>query len=101
MIAWDVLNSLARLALAAILIWKLIRFPQLFNPLERYGQAIGAGSSVLTVTVIWEGQRSPFDGWATTLFTIAMLLYFMGRATRHWRHEQNNRLQLQQDMRRR
>lgn len=100
MIAWDILNSLARLLLAGILIYKLTRFPHLFNVLERWGQAIGAGTSVLTITVIWEGQRSPFDGWATALFSIAMLLYFAGRMSRHWRHEQNNRLQLRQDMRR-
>lgn len=96
MIAWDVLNSLARLAITGILVWKLYRFPALFNNWERYGMAIAAGTSVLTITVIWDAQRSPFDGWATSLFSIGVLLYFIGRTTRHWRHEANNRAQLRQ-----
>ena len=96
MIVWDILNSLFRLAIAAILIWKLCRFPGLFNALERYGMSIPAGTSVLTITVIWEGQRSPYDGWANSLFSLAILIYFAGRMTRHWRHEANNRAQLRQ-----
>ena len=96
MIAWDILNSLARIALAAILVWKLVRFPHLFNAWERYGMSIAAGTSALTVTVLWDGVRSPFDGWASSVFTFAMLLYFIGRMTRHWRHEANNRAQLKQ-----
>lgn len=96
MIVWDILNSLFRLAIAAILIWKLCRFPGLFNGLERYGMSIAAGTSVLTITVIWEGQRSPYDGWANSLFSLAILIYFTGRMTRHWRHEANNRAQLRQ-----
>ena len=96
MIVWDILNSLFRLGIAAILIWKLVRFPGLFNGLERYGMSLAAGSSLLTITVIWDGQRSPYDGWATALFSLAILIYFTGRMTRHWRHEANNRAQLRQ-----
>lgn len=96
MIAWDVLNSLARLAITGILIWKLVRFPLLFNLWERYGMAIAAGTSILTITVIWEGERSPFDGWATSLFSLGVLVYFIGRTLRHWRHEENNRKHIAQ-----
>ncbi|MEO7467814.1 MAG: hypothetical protein ABIV36_12425 [Sphingobium limneticum] len=96
MIAWDILNSLARVAITLILVWKLIRFQGLFNAWERTGMSIAAGCSLLTVTVIWQGQRSPFDGWATTLFSIGVLLYFIGRMTRHWRHERANQMQLKQ-----
>ena len=96
MIVWDILNSLFRLGIAAILIWKLVSFPGLFNGLERYGMSLAAGSSLLTITVIWDGQRSPYDGWATALFSLAILIYFTGRMTRHWRHEANNRAQLRQ-----
>lgn len=96
MIAWDILNSLGRLLLAAILLWKLCRFPSLFNALESWGMAIAAGSSLLTITVIWDGPRSPYDGWASTVFSYAILLYFTGRMTRHWRHEAANRAQIRQ-----
>lgn len=90
MIAWDVLNSLARLAIAGIIVWKLLRFPGLFNAWERAGMSVAAGCSILTITVIWEAERSPFDGWATTLFSVGILLYFIGRSTRHFRHWQRN-----------
>jgi len=96
MIVWDILNSLARLAIAVILVWKLVRFWDLFNAWERHGMAVAAGTAVMTITVIWEGQRSPADGWATTLFSFGVLLYFIGRGSRHWRHERNNKLQIKQ-----
>lgn len=92
MYAWDIVNSAARIAIAAILIWKLLRFGALFNAWERYGMGIAGGCSLLTITVIWDGERSPYDGWATSAFSIGVLLYFVGRASRHWRHERNNRM---------
>lgn len=96
MIVWDILNTLARVLLAAIFLYKIYRFPNLFNDFEMWGMGIGAGSSLLTITVIWAGQRSPYDGWSTTVFSFAMLCYFTGRMTRHWRHEANNRAQIRQ-----
>lgn len=96
MIVWDILNCSARIVLAVILVWKVLRFQALFNSWERWGQSMMAGTSLLTVTVIWDVQRSPFDGWATTLFTFGALIYFIGRMTRHWRHERNNTAQLRQ-----
>lgn len=96
MIVWDIANSLLRLALAVILVWKVLRFNPLFNTFERWGQSIMGGTSLLTITVIWDLQRSPFDGWATTLFTLGALMYFIGRMTRHWRHEKANLAQIRQ-----
>lgn len=96
MIAWDILNSLMRLGIAMIVVWKLYRFNPLFNSWERYGMGIAGGCSLLTVTVIWDLERSPFDGWATSLFSFGIFLYFIGRMTRHWRHERNNALQIAQ-----
>lgn len=82
MIAWDIINSMARLAIGVILVWKLLRFGPQLNRWERHGMALGAGCSILTISVIWEAQRSPFDGWASSLFSIAMLSYFIGRYIR-------------------
>lgn len=73
-----------------ILVWKLYRFSHLFNAFERWGMSITGGCSLLTITVIWDAERSPFDGWATSLFSLGVLLYFLGRSSRHWRHERNN-----------
>lgn len=90
MIAWDIINSLARVAIGCILVWKIIRFGPKFNGWERYGMSLAAGCSILTVPVIWEGQRSPFDGWASSIFSIAMLCYFFGRFIRLRNHERIN-----------
>lgn len=92
MIVWDIINSILRVCIAVIIAWKLWRFSPLFNFWERYGMGIAGGCSLLTITVIWKGERSPYDGWAATLFSFGVLLYFVGRMTRHWRHERNNRL---------
>lgn len=98
MIAWDIINSLARLAIGVILVWKLMRFGRVLNVWERHGMSVAAGCSVLTIPVIWEMQRSPFDGWASSIFSMAILSYFFGRWIRLRNHERNNTLQLQQDM---
>lgn len=90
MIVWDIINSIMRVGIMLIVAWKLIRFFHLFNSWERWGMSIAGGCSLLTVSVIWGGERSPYDGWATTLFSFGVLLYFIGRTTRHWRHERNN-----------
>ena len=90
MIAWDILNSLMRVGIALIIVWKLYRFNALFNFWERYGMSIAGGCALMTINVIWDGERSPFDGWASFLFSFGVLLYFIGRMSRHWRHERAN-----------
>ena len=92
MIIWDILNSLARAAVGIMLVWKLIRFHHTFNGLERFGMSIGSGSAFMTIPVIWAyPNQSPFSGWAATIFTWAMVLYFSGRVQRLWRHERANK----------
>jgi hypothetical protein len=93
-IAWDILNSLARIGIAIIIVWKLYRFNALFNVWERYGMGMAGGCSILTISVIWQGERSVYDGWATSTFSVGVFLYFIGRMSRHWRHERNNRFMI-------
>lgn len=97
MIVWDILNSLARVVLAVLLVWHLWRYDKLLSALERTGLSMSAGTSLLTVTVIFAGERSPFDGWATTLFSLGFLLYAAGRHIRvRDDHTRNNELQIAQ-----
>lgn len=91
MIVWDILNAVGRLAVAAIIVWKLTRWPHLFNACERWGMSIGAGAALMTIPALWApavwlaGERGPFGGWASTAFTWAMLVYFVGRLARYRR----------------
>jgi hypothetical protein len=94
MIFWDIFTTLMRLGIAAIIIWKLTRFPHRFILCERIGMGMVGGSSLLTISVIWQLERSPFDGWANSIFSAGVLTYFIGRMYRHFRHERNNRVMI-------
>lgn len=94
MIAFDILNSLARVIIALIVVYKLVRFPHMFNTIERYGMGLAAGCSLMTISVIWEYKSSPFEPWAALFFSVGICVYFIGRVSRLWRHEEAQRQQL-------
>lgn len=91
-ILFAILNSVFRLAVAVILIYKLLFFRDNFNHLERAGLSFGAGTALLTIPVIFDINKigTPMDGWAGALFTFAMFLYFLGRLRRLIRHAAAN-----------
>jgi uncharacterized membrane protein (DUF441 family) len=92
-IAFAVLNSLFRLAVTVILMFKLVCFRDTFNHLERAGMSIAAGTSCLTIPVIFDIKNTgtPLDGWAATAFTFGVLIYFFGRLVRLRAHAAANR----------
>lgn len=92
LILFAVMNSGFRLIVSGILIYKLFHFRDTFNQLERAGLSIGAGTSLLTIPVIFDVNKigTPMDGWAGTAFTFAMMLYFLGRAQRMRAHAAAN-----------
>jgi uncharacterized membrane protein (DUF441 family) len=92
LVLFAVLNSTFRLAVAAILVYKLLFYRDTFNHLERAGLAFGSGTALLTIPVIFDINKvgTPMDGWAGTAFTFAMLLYFLGRLSRIRAHAQRN-----------
>lgn len=88
---WIFANAILRLAVTIILTIKLARYADMLIKLERLGIGIMGGTSFLTVPVIVNGgSGTPFDGWASTLFTLGALIYFSGRMSRHARHRVNN-----------
>lgn len=90
MIVWDILTSIGRAVIGVFVLWKLLRFHAMFNGPERWGMSFAAGAAGLTIPVIWAyPNQSPFSGWAGTIFTWALVLYFYGRVSR-LRHERNN-----------
>lgn len=87
---WDILNTLGRLALTVIVIYKLTQFRSMMIMLERVGLGIMGAGSFLTVAVIWEREQSPFDGWAVTVLTFGAVLFLGGRTWRDRRHQRAN-----------
>lgn len=92
LILFAALNSAFRLAVTAILVFKLFCFRDTFNQLERAGMSIAAGTSFLTIPVIFDLNKTgtPMDGWAGTAFTFGVLIYFIGRMTRLRAHAAAN-----------
>lgn len=88
---WDLLNSIARLVVMGLAIVAITKYRHLFNQAERIGLSFMGGCSFLTIAVIWERQNSPFDGWASTLFTVGAVLFLSGLLRRKGKHDRANR----------
>jgi hypothetical protein len=91
---WDILNSAGRALLTLLAIYKLAQFREMMIPLERLGLGMMGGGSFLTIAVIWERQRSPFDGWSVTVLTVGAVLFLAGRTWRDRRHQRANEMQV-------
>lgn len=87
---WEIVNILARLGVALIVVIKLTRFYDHYKRGERLGLGIAGGCALMTIPVIWEGPTSPFAGWAGAMFAVGVLIYFVGRLRRQFVHSQNN-----------
>ena len=96
MTTWIILNSVLRLVLAFILTFKLVAFYDNFKPTERVGMGLMGGSAILTLAPIWTNGPTPFDDWSTFVFTLGAVVYFVGRLTRHRRHNRANDLMIAQ-----
>jgi len=92
LILFAILNSFFRMGVAGIVIYKLLMFRDSFNQLERAGLSLGGGTALLTIPVIFDVHKigTPMDGWAGTMFTFAMFLYFLGRLRRMLNHAARN-----------
>lgn len=75
-----------------ILAYKLVAFRPQLNSWERFGMGLAGGSAFLTIPAVWDLPGNPFDKWSTTLFSAGILIYFIGRMSRHMRHARNNAL---------
>jgi hypothetical protein len=90
MIAWIILNTLFRVGIMVIVAYKLTAYRDMFNCAERIGLGMAGGAAFLTLPQIWAMPDSPFEGWASTVFSAGFFIYLMGRMSRHWRHRRNN-----------
>jgi hypothetical protein len=87
-------NAAGRVLVSMLIAYKLIRFHDMLNPAERFGLGICGGTVFLTIPVVFASgnYRTPFDDWASMLFTFGFLIYLASRTTRHVRHQRNNDL---------
>lgn len=92
---WEIINAILRLILTGLVIYKLSQFREFANIWERMGLGMMGGGSFLTIGILIEGPRSPFDGWAVTVLTLGMVLLIGGRTWRDMKHERANREQLE------
>lgn len=86
----DALNTIGRLVLTIIVIYKLGQFRDMANGAERFGLGLMGGGSFLTIPNIWQHQLSPFDGWAGNLLTWGAVIFVVGRTYRDRRHFMRN-----------
>ena len=87
---FDVINSLGRIMLTFLVIYKTTQYRDQMIPAERLGLGMMGGASFLTVSVIWQGARSPFDGWAVSILTFGTIIFLSGRLIRNRRHWRRN-----------
>lgn len=85
----DVINSIGRLLLTAIVIYKITSFRETMNLLERAGLGAMGGGSFLTIALIWDND-GPFQGWAVTTLTFGAIAFLGGRTWRDMQHQRNN-----------
>lgn len=90
---FDIINSIGRLLLTVIVVYKVTQFREMANPLERLGLGMMGGGSFLTIAVIWDAE-GPFSGWAVSILTYGAVLFLVGRTYRDTRHQRQNEKQL-------
>lgn len=88
---WLLLNTLFRLGITGIVVWKLTAHRDNFKPAERIGMGLAGGAVLLTLPQIWADSTTPFELWASTIFSMGIFVYFCGRLHRHLKHSKNNR----------
>lgn len=86
---FDILNSVGRLALTMLVVYKLTQFREMANVIERLGLGLLGGCSFLTIAVIWE-RDGPFEGWASTMMTLGAIMLLAGRTYRDMKHDRAN-----------
>ncbi len=87
-----IFSAVARFGFALLLAFVLIKVGHLLNLVERIGIGLMGGSGLLTVAVILDidSHGTPFDGWASALFTLGGILFFPAFVYRKLRHERVN-----------
>lgn len=93
---WDIIHSILRLLLMALSIGAITKYRNMFILPERVGLSMMGGCAFLTIDVIWMREDSPFDGWATSMFTLGGVIFLSGMLYRKNKHQLANERQVRQ-----
>lgn len=90
------IHVLGRLAVAALMTFKVVYFRNALNPGERLGMGLMGGCSLMTIPVILDTagrhQGTPFDVWSPTGVTYGIVIFFAARMRRIIKHARANDL---------
>lgn len=85
------LSVAARSVLTVMTLPLLILFGEHFKPSQRIGLALAASGSMMMVPIYFMGaNRTPFDGWASLMETIGVIMFLWSTTLRHFRHHWQN-----------
>lgn len=85
------LSVAARAILTCMVLPILILFHDQFKPSQRLGLALCASGSVMMIPIYYMGQnQTPFDGWASLMETIGLIMFLWTTLTRLFRHHWAN-----------
>lgn len=102
MTAFEAINAGLRILLTGIVIYKITQFRDMANPVERLGLGLMGSGSFLTVPIILYKNQNPFEGWAVALLTLGAIMLLIGRTYRdhkHWRANQQQRVEAERHLR--
>lgn len=91
MTVFDAINTVGRLILTVIVVYKVTQFREMANAIERYGLGLMGAGSFLTVPVILFKNQNPFEGWAVSLLTLGAIMFLAGRTWRDMKHQTANK----------
>lgn len=91
-------SAFLRCVLTMLVVYKLLWWGHMLNHLERIGLGLVGGSAFMTIPVILDAHKdgTPFDVWAGIVFTVGVIMYLIGRLSRHIKHEKRNAEALKQ-----
>jgi hypothetical protein len=91
---WELMNVVCRLAVAGIVVIKLVFFYDSYRWDERLGLGIAGGCALLTMVELGGFRSSPFDHWPSAFFAFGVMVYFVGRLRRQIHHRRANNRQI-------
>lgn len=80
---WDALSIVCRVLMATAIPTILFWFHARYSTIERIGMGIAGGCCLLTVSIVIEGDDSPFSDWGGALFALGLSVYWVAKLADH------------------
>lgn len=83
------LNGVMGLYIVGYLVYRLLRYADIYNRAERFAMGAIAGGMVMATPALWVAN-TPFDGWSFNVARFGVLVYIVTGGVRRDRHAQRN-----------